>query len=276
MNKIKTKAKEKKADRKMLHKDLYIESFKGINKHVLMTVLLDFGYLITICIGLFCFFLVLNAVLTPAAYAMQSILGLFSTLPSSGEMSTIAEKTLEQNFLTLQWFYIKGLILAITTVLLLFFVTSIYKAHIWMHISNRKHTPHYIFKFTMASMIWQISWLIAGIIIFAVFTPTFVASFLLIELLLYLYFTPFIRMRFTEKHSLIEIYKEAIVMAIKNFTSFIIPLILMVITSVFSFLLYLILTGLVPVFIIAAPFLLLMIIVWIRFYFAVVAKKVVV
>ncbi len=256
------------------HTHLYIKSFKAMDKPFFMTLLLDFACFITLCIGLFCFFLILNTVLTPAAYALQSIIGLFSTLPSSGEMNAVAEATLTQNFLILQWFYLKGLVLAVTTILFLFLATSVYKAHIWMHLSNKKHTAKYIFRFIYVSMIWQILWFVAAIIIFAVFTPKFVALLLILELLLYVYFTPFARMQFTEKHSLLQIYKEAVYYGVKKFKTFIIPFALMFITIVFSIWIFMIFASIVPILFLIFPLLILIIMAWGRFYFAIVAKNI--
>ncbi len=271
--KKKIKQTEKK-QKPISHTDLYYQSFRW-NRHFAMAVLLDFGYFITLLLALFCFFFVLQAVLTPAAFAMQSIIGLFSTMPSSGEISKIAEQTLEQNFMTLQWFYIKGLILAISTVSLFFVITSLYKAGVWLHMTEQKHTGRYFWRFLAASFLWQLAWLLAAGIIFFIFTPEFAAFFLMLELFLYLYFTPFVRMLFTEKHAPFTIYKEAIFEGVKKFRHFIIPSALMCITVIFSVWVFLIIAGIIPVLLLLmGPVFVFLAITWTRFYFAVVAKKV--
>ncbi|MFA6888053.1 MAG: hypothetical protein WC254_00995 [Candidatus Woesearchaeota archaeon] len=266
----------KKVEKKtqISHKELYTQSFKW-NKSFVMTLLLDFGYFITFLIMLFCFFFILQTVLTPAAFAMQSIVGLFSTMSSSGEMNTIAEQTLQQNFLTLQWFYIKGFILIICAISFLFIMTSLYKAGIWLHISEQKHTGKYLWKFLRTSFLWQLIWLIVAIIIFFVFTAQFATFFLLLELFLYLYFTPFVRLLFTEKHTILNIYKEAFITGFKKFKHFIIPFTLMTITVIFSLWIFLFIAELIPLLLILiGPILIFLAITWVRFYFVVVAKKV--
>ena len=271
---MKKKIKQTEKKSQISHTELYTQSFRW-NKHFAMAVLLDFGYFITLLLALFCFFFVLQAVLTPAAFAMQSIIGLFSTMPSSGDISSIAEQTLEQNFLTLQWFYIKGLVLALSAVSLFFIITSLYKAGIWLHMSEQKHTGKYLWRFLRASFLWQFVWLIVAGIIFLAFTAEFAAFFLLLELFLYIYFTPFVRMLFTEKHKVLGIYKEAILVGIKKFKHFIIPFALMCITIIFSLWIFLLIAELIPMLLILiGPLFVFLTITWVRFYFAVVAKKV--
>jgi hypothetical protein len=205
---------------------------------------------------------------------MQSIISIFTTF-SYGQLNPVIENTLMQNFATLQTFYIQLFLLVCGAIILSFLITSIYKAWIWIHITEQKHTGKYLWKFIGASVLWQIVWFIAALCIFLLFTPSWAAFFLIVECILYLYFTPFVRLLYKEKKTIMKIYKEACITAVKKFKHFIIPLAMMCITLIAWLWVILFISAIIPFMIVLLiPLFLLFAVAWMRFYFAVVAKKI--
>lgn len=261
---------------KISHLHLYYQAFRTIDKQFGMTIILDIAYLLTIFGLLLLFFALLKAVLLPVATALLSILGLFTVIDPTAQMTGAAETTILQNLSAIKWFYVKATALLIATIFTFFGVTSLYKAFIWLHITKQKQTVQYLKKFVGMNMLWQALWLITAIIIFLGFTVKAAALTLTLELFAYMYFTPFFRSQLTEKHSLKQAYKETIVLGAKKFKHFAIPICLMFITVVFAWMLGVMLITIV------APFALLLFAMafivlataWIRFYFYVITKKV--
>ncbi|MBI5697255.1 MAG: hypothetical protein HZC29_01875 [Thaumarchaeota archaeon] len=189
---MKTNAK-KQISGKISHLHLYIQSFKSMDKPFGMTILLDAAYLLVL-FGLFLLFLiVLKAVFLPVATALQSILGLFSVIGSSGQINPAVQTALSQNFSTIKWFYFKAAMIILGSVAVFFGINSLYKPFIWLHLTKQKQTTAYLKKFVAINMTWQLIWLLAAIIIFLGLTVKAATIGLILLLFTYLYLTPFFR-----------------------------------------------------------------------------------
>lgn len=269
---------------KISHLHLYIQSFKSMDKSFGMTILLDAAYLL-VMFGMFLLFLtILKAVFLPVATALQSILGLFSVIGSSGQINPAVESALSQNFSTIKWFYLKVAVIVLGSIAMFFGMNSLYKAFIWFHLTkqkmqmlNNKSLQQYLKKFVAINMTWQLLWLFAAILVFLSFAVKAAAIALTIVLFAYLYFTPFFRAQLTEKHTLKQAYKETFVLGAKKFQHFAIPICVMFITVVFAWMLgVLLMTLLAPAAIVFfAIIFLVLATAWIRLYFRVIHKKVV-
>lgn len=269
---------------KISHLHLYFQSFKSMNKAFAMTLLLDAAYLL-VMFGMFILFLVLlKVIFLPLATALQSILGLFSVLGSSGEINPAMETVLTQNVSAIKWFYVKIVLVTLFCIGSFFAVNSLYKGFIWFHLftnkTNEKHSNEkqpYLKKFIGINFLWQLLWLFFAIIIFFVFTVKAATIALTIELFMYMYFTSFFRAQITEKHTLKQVYKETFVLGVKKFRHFAIPICMMFITVVFAWMLgVFFLTLLAPFTILLfAIILLVLATAWIRLYFSVIHQKVI-
>ena len=270
------KKKESRTKKAVIsHLHWYKEAVTTLDKGFAMSVIFDFAYLITL-FGLFILLMViLKAILLPVAAALQAMLGILGAMPTTGEIGLPIQEALTEKTDTLLWFYGKLAVLIIAGTAIFFGVTSFYKAFIWMHIKNLPLHKKYIFSFVSKNMTWQALWLALAIIIFFALSVNFAAAFLMIELVAYLYFTPFFRAVLTEKHKMKEIYKETFIVGCKKFRHFIVPIIMMGITLMFSLWLFIILIKLIaPAAIMLLGIVLIFVAVsWSRFYFYVVAKK---
>ncbi len=272
--KKKTLSKVKKVAISHLH--WYKEAVTTWNKGFAMSVIFDFAYLLTV-FGLFILMMIiLKAILLPVAAALQSILTIFGSIPTTGEMALPVQSALTEKADTLLWFYGKLAALIIAGTAIFLAVTSFYKAFIWMHIKNLPLRNKYIFSFVSKNMTWQALWLALAIIIFFTLSVNFAAAFLMIELVAYLYFTPFFRARVTEKHKMKEIYKETFVLGCKKCRHFIVPIIMMGITLLFSLWLFIILVKLIfPAAMMLSGIVFIFVAVsWSRFYFYIVTQKI--
>lgn len=257
------------------HLHWYKEAVTTLDKGFAMSVIFDFAYLLTV-FGLFILLMfILKAILLPVAATLQSMLGILGAMPATGEMALPLQDALTEKADTLLWFYGKLAALIIAGTAIFLGVTSFYKAFIWMHIKNLPLHKKYIFSFVSKNMTWQALWLALAIIIFFALSVNFAAAFLMIELITYLYFTPFFRALLTEKHKMKEVYKETFVLGCKKFRHFIIPIIMMGITLLFSVWLFIILVRLiVPAAMMLIGVVLIFVAVsWSRYYFYIVTKK---
>ena len=271
--KKKTESRAKKAAISHLH--WYKEAVTTLDKGFAMSVIFDFAYLITVFCLFILFMAILKAILLPVAAALQAMLGILGSMPATGEIALPLQNALTEKADTVLWFYVKLAALIILGTALFLGVTSFYKAFIWMHIKNLPLHNKYIFSFVSKNMTWQALWLALALLIFFAFSVNFAAAFLMIELVAYLYFTPFFRALLTEKHRMKEVYKETFVVGCKKCRHFIVPMIMMGITLMFSLWLFIILIQLIaPTAIVLLSIVLIFVAVsWSRFYFYVVAKK---
>lgn len=257
------------------HLEKYKEAI-NLDRRFWMTVIFDFAYLITI-FGIFLALLAaLRILFLPLATALQSITGIFFAIGSSTDITPALEMSLEQSFNTILWFYIKSAILLFGTILLFFFLASLFKAYIWMHLKKQKHTLCYLKKFVIVNMLWQLIWLVVATILFFALPANIVAILLMLELLAYMYFTPFFRALLTEKHTIMQIYKETFIIGVRKLPRFIIPISLMLITVVFGMWFLVIIINLIApsAFLLLGLLFIFIAVSWVRFYFYLITKHV--
>lgn len=272
--KKKTESRAKKAA--ISHLRWYKEAITRWDKGFAMSVIFDFAYLITV-FGLFILSLfILKAILLPVAGALQAMIGILGTMPATGELGLPVQEALTEKAETILWFYGKLAIFILGGAAVFLGITSIYKAFIWMHLKNLPLRKKYIFSFVCKNMTWQALWLALAIFIFLAFSVKFAAAFLMLELVAYLYFTPFFRAVLTEKHKMKEIYKETFIVGCKKSRHFIVPIIMMGITLMFSLWFFIILLKLIaPAAIMFVGIVTLFVAVsWSRFYFYIVTQKI--
>ena len=264
------------ASGKISHLHLYVQAFKSMDKQFGMTLLLDAAYLLVIFVFLLALLALLKAIFLPVTTALQSILGLFSVISSSGQMPASVQTVLNQNFSTIKLFYLKVALVLVASITVFFAINSFYKAGIWLHLTKQKQTLAYLKKFVAVNMTWQLLWLVLASLMFLGFTVKIAAIALTVELCAYLYFTPFFRAQLTEKHTLKQTYKETFVVGTKKFRHFAIPICLMFVTVVFSWMLGVLLVTLLAPFAIVlfAIVFLILATAWIRLYFCVIHQKV--
>jgi hypothetical protein len=260
---------------KVSHFDHYRHSVV-FTKSFFMTVIYDFAYCITI-FSLFMFLLWLFAtMLEPAALALQHIGGIFSLLVTPDHVTPGIEATLDTQFATLQSFYIQAGLWFFGSMFILFAVTSAYKSLIWSHLTKQKFTKKYFLQFFKVNVLWQFIWLFLACIGFFLFEVNFATNFLLVELFLYMYFTPFLRSQLTAKHTIKRIYHETFIHGVKNIPHFFIAIMFMIITVTLTLWLASVLFSFVyslSVVLFTGTFIFVTIS-WVRFYFSIVARHV--
>lgn len=266
---------EKKPVLKKTHFDHYISAVTSFDKPFFMTVIFDYAYCISVFVVLLCLLLGVSLIVPPLASALQGIAGIFSALSPTEEMSLAMEMALEENFQVLQWFYAQAAFIFFGGVFALFAVTATYKAFIWVHLTKQKLTWHYFRQFFKVNILWQFLWLLIATVTFFGFTVSVATYLLLAELFFYMYYTPFLRSLFTEKHTVKQIYKETFVHGTKKLPHFVVPVALMIITI--TFVLWIV--ALLFQFIQPLGIMLLLVVLiflttsWVRFYFSIVIKS---
>jgi hypothetical protein len=258
------------------HMDHYIHAFSKCDRAFFMTVIFDFSYLIMF-FGLGLSLLWLFALLLdPAAAAFQSISQVFSLLGSPDQLTSSAEASLEGSFNALQSFFVQAALFIVASLLLLFAVTSLYKGFIWGHLTKQKITQGFILQFVKVNVLWQALWFGVTALTFVVFDPVAATALLFVELLVYMYFTPFLRSQLTPKHTLQEIYKKTFVEGVKRIPHFIFPIIMIVVTCTFGLWIAGALFQFAGAFSVVLLLVLCVFLVmsWARFYFSIVAQHV--
>lgn len=266
---------EKSVKTKKTHFDHYLASITSFDKPFFMTVIFDYAYCISVFVVLLCLLLGVSLIVPPLAATLQSLAGIFSALSPTEEISPAMELMLGENFRVLQWFYIQAAFIFFGGVFALFAVTSTYKAFIWAHLTKQKLTWKYFRQFFMVNILWQALWLFLATLTFFGFTVTAATYLLLAELFFYMYFTPFLRALFTEKHTIKQIYKETFVHGTKKLPHFVVPVVLMIITI--TFVLWIVALLLQFIQLLGVMLLLVVLIFltmsWVRFYFSIVIKS---
>lgn len=270
---------EKKPDlkTKKTHFDHYLASVTSFDKPFFMTVIFDYAYCISVFVVLLCLLWGVSLIVPPLAGSLQSIAGIFSAFSPTEEISPAMEIMLGENFRVLQWFYVQAAVIFFGGVFALFAVTATYKAFIWAHLTKQKLTWHYFRQFFKVNLLWQFLWLLIATLTFFGFTVTVATYLLLAELFFYMYYTPFLRALFTEKHTVKQIYKETFLHGTKKLPHFVIPVALMIITI--TFVLWIV--ALLFQFIQPLGVMLLLVVLifltmsWVRFYFSIVAHHII-
>ncbi len=260
---------------KKTHFDHYISAVTSFDKPFFITVIFDYAYCISVFVVLLCILWGVSLIVPPLASALQGIAGIFSALNPTEEISPAMEMMLEENFQVLQWFYAQAAFIFFGGVFALFAVTATYKAFIWVHLTKQKLTWKYFRQFFVVNILWQALWLLVATITFFGFTVTVATYLLLTELFFYMYFTPFLRALFTEKHTVKQIYKETFANGTKKLPHFIIPLVLMLITITFVLWIVALLLQFIQPLGIALLLIVLIFLTmsWVRFYFSIVTKS---
>ncbi len=266
---------EKKPVLKKTHFDHYIAAVTSFDKPFFMTLIFDYAYCISVFVVLLCLLFGASLIVPPLATSLQSIAGIFSALSPTEEISPAMEIMLGENFKMLQWFYVQAAFIFFGGVFALFAVTATYKAFIWAHLTKQKLTWKYFRQFFVVNILWQALWLLVATLTFLGFTVTAATYLLLVELFFYMYYTPFLRSLFTEKHTIKQIYKETFVHGTKKLPHFVVPVSLMIITV--TFVLWIV--ALLLQFIQPLGIMLLLVVLifltmsWTRFYFSIVTKS---
>jgi hypothetical protein len=284
MTKKKVKAKKSavkrqptlKPSKPSAHLQHYIHSFTTFDKPFWMTVIFDFAYCITI-FSLTIFILWLFAFLVePLALALQSISGIFSLVATPDQLTPGLESSLDTQFGILQTFYIQAGIAFFGSIFTLLAVTTIYKSFIWVHLTKQKLTNKYFLQFFKVNVLWQFLWLLLATATFLFLEVTLATYLLLVQLLLYMYFTPFLRSQLTAKHTLKRIYNETFVMGVKNLPQFIVPIVLIIITVTFGLWVAGVIAQMIEPLslVIFSMVLIFLTMSWVRFYFNIVATHV--
>lgn len=266
---------EKSVKTKKTHFDHYLASITSFDKPFFMTVIFDYAYCISVFVVLLSLLLGVSLIVPPLATTLQSLGGIISAFSPTEEMSPAMELILGENVRVLQWFYVQAAFLFFGGIFALFAVTVTYKAFIWAHLTKQKLTWNYFRQFFIVNILWQALWLVLATITFFGFTVTAATYVLLVELFFYMYYTPFLRSLFTEKHTIKRIYKETFVHGTKKLPHFVVPVVLMIITITFVlWIVALLLQFIKPL----GVMLLLVVLIfltmsWVRFYFSIVIKS---
>ncbi|MDO8741009.1 MAG: hypothetical protein Q7J54_05560 [Candidatus Woesearchaeota archaeon] len=206
---------------KKIGKSSFIESFRK-PKALLYNVLLDIAIIVVILLLLKLLSVVLSNQLSLSSIINPTLEKILSY--ASGINRDVSFTDLD--LFNLQ-FIVKLFFKALATLFLFFIifvlVISAFKSVQWSRILKQKLSRAFFIKFLSTDLIWHLLWLILIIITAFIFKIMISAYLIIIEIILFLYFTAILHSIFSKDKKIFAMMKEAVKIGVLKFYYFLLP-----------------------------------------------------
>ncbi|MBI2128813.1 hypothetical protein HYU07_01105 [Candidatus Woesearchaeota archaeon] len=259
--------------KKRFEKTVFAESFKN-PKTLFYNILIDIALIIVILLLLKLLSVVLSNELSLSGIINPTLEKILSY--ASGMNKDVSFTDLDLfNIQFIVKLFFKALATSFLFFIILVLAVSAFKSIQWSKILKQKLNRAFFIKFLSLDLIWHLLWLVLIIITAFIFKIMISAYLIIIELLLFLYFTAILHSIFSKDKKIFGMMKEAVKIGISKFYYFLLPLAIIIILPIillnlFSFLYS---TSRWNFLIIIAILIILFYLSWSRIYFSLIARK---